>query len=59
MKNKIKNIVVALVLCLTFVVAGCGLKPAGQLDTKANINLGNIENYSVATVEDKVFFRKF
>lgn len=59
MKNKIKNIVVALVLCLTFVVAGCGLKPAGQLDTKANINLGNIENYFVATVEDKVFLTSY
>ena len=59
MNKKLRNLFLCLLLCFTVFFAGCGLKPEGQLDTKAKLNLGSAEDYSIATTEDKQFLSTY
>lgn len=49
--KKLKYLVLAFVMSFAFILAGCG--GDGQLGARAEANIGNPENYAVATADDK------
>ena len=51
--KKIKYLMLALFVSFAFVLSACG---EGQLGVEAQANIGNPENYTVATADDKTAF---
>ena len=49
--KKLKYLVLAFVMSFAFILAGCG--GDGQLGARAEANIGNPENYAVATANEK------
>ena len=60
MKKNFKNLIIAFLLCFSFILVGCTTPPpAGQLDTKASVNLGNTQDYAVASVTDQEYLTNY
>lgn len=60
MKKNFKNLIIAFILCFSFILVGCTTPPpAGQLDTKASVNLGNTQDYAVAEAADQEYLTTY